>query len=112
MPVQLPAKGTVAHPAAFHRRDNAGHPEGEARLGIWPTQVATSIGPVQELLGVPGLRWRQAMLGTEVSHGVVRGALRRLSGRWLARGGWLVRGPFRGPFRLRMLVQAVEWRMG
>ena len=91
MPVQLPAEGAVAHPSAFHRRDNAGHPEGEARLGIRPTQGAAPVGPVQELLGVPGLRWRQAMLGTEVSHGVVRGAIRRLSGRWLARGGGVVR---------------------
>ena len=50
------------------------------------------------------------MLGTEVPLGVVYVAIRRRSGRWLAKGG-CVGGLFRGPFRLRMLVQAVEGRM-
>jgi len=110
MPVQLPTEGAVAHPAALHGRDDAAHPEGEARLGIGSAERAQPVGPVQELLGRPGLCRRQAMLGTEVSFGVVLSALRHLPGCWLASGGWML-GPFHGPFRLRVLVQAVEWRM-
>jgi hypothetical protein len=37
-PVHAPAPRTVVHPTAFHRHDDAGHPEGKACLGIWPTQ--------------------------------------------------------------------------
>src|SRR5262245_56235913 len=112
MPVQLPAKGAVADPAALHGRDNAAHPAGEARLGIWATEWAQPVGAVQELLGLPGLRRRQTMLGTKMPLGVVGGALHRLGIRWLAKAGWR-RGPFRGPFRLRMLAQAVEgWMFG
>ena len=87
MPVQLPAKGAVAHPATFHGRDNAGHPEGEARLGIWAAERAQPVGPVQKLLGRPGLHRRQAMLGTEVPDGIMLVALHCLRLLWLAKGG-------------------------
>jgi hypothetical protein len=87
MPVQLPAEGAVTHPSAFHGRDNAGHPEGEARLGIGSAERAQTVGPVQELLGRPGLHRRQAMLGTEMPFGVVCVAIYHLPGRWLAKGG-------------------------
>jgi hypothetical protein len=71
MPVQFPVEGAVAHPSAFHGCDDADHPEGEARLGIWSAEWAQTVGPVQELLRLPGLRRGQAMLRAEVPFGVV-----------------------------------------
>jgi hypothetical protein len=35
---------------------------------------------------------------------VVHGVLQRLPVRWLAKDRWLMRGPWRGPWRLRVLV--------
>jgi hypothetical protein len=67
-------------------------------------QWAQPVGPVQELLRLQGLCWSQAMFRAKVPDGVIFGAIHRLRVRWLAKGGWLVRGPF----HLRVLVQAVE----
>lgn len=73
MPVKTPTKDAVAHPPLLHRRDNAGHPKGEVRLGIRPTQGEAPVRTMQELLGRPGLRRRQPMLRAEVSD---RGSVR------------------------------------
>lgn len=106
-PMHPPSPGVVARTALLDSSNDASDPERQTRWGVGPPQRAVPVGLGEALLRQPGLGRRQPMLGTKVPEQIRCGAIRRRCVRWLARGRWR-RGPFRGPVRLRVLVQAVE----
>jgi hypothetical protein len=76
MAMETPPEGTIADAVPSHSADDATNTQPVAPLGMPAANRPQPVSTGEELVRLPGLRRRQAMLGTKVPYRIVcRGVL-------------------------------------